>query len=76
MGKEFGSRNIFSLSSMVKSSIGLEKGGQMDLHYITEIDHTSFYTITTWSKNKFCVFILKFYQELGFKALNVLVLIS
>ena len=35
MGKEFGSRNIFSLSSMVNSTIGLERGGQANLWVIT-----------------------------------------
>ena len=35
MGEESGSRNIFSLGSMVKSSIGLERGGQVNLCYIT-----------------------------------------
>ena len=36
MEDNFGSRNIFSLSPMVKSSIGLERGGQVNLCIITE----------------------------------------
>ena len=36
MEEKSGSRNIFSLSSMVKSSIGLERGGQVNLSIITE----------------------------------------
>ena len=37
MGEKFGSRNIFSLGSIVKSSIGLERGRQVNLHILTEI---------------------------------------
>ena len=43
MGEEFGPRNIFSLSSIVNSTIGMERGGQANLWFITEINHTSFY---------------------------------
>ena len=43
MGEEFGPRNIFSLSSIVNSTIGLERGGQANLWFITEINDTSFY---------------------------------
>ena len=32
-----GSRNLFSLVSMEKSNIGLERAGQANLHVITEI---------------------------------------
>ena len=45
MGEEFGPRNILSLKSMVKSTIGLERGGQMSLCLITENNHTSLYII-------------------------------
>ena len=36
MGGNFLSKNLFSLVSMVKSNIGLERGGQANLHVITE----------------------------------------
>ena len=42
MEENFGSRNLFSLSSMVKPNIGLERGGQANLCVITEIILTSF----------------------------------
>ena len=45
MEENFGSRNLFSLSSMVKSNIGLERGGQANLHVITEIILTYFYNV-------------------------------
>ena len=45
VGKECGPRNIFSLSSIVNSTIGLERGGQANLRVITEINHTSFYDL-------------------------------
>ena len=36
MEEKSGSRNLFSLSSMVKPNIGLERGGQANLCVITE----------------------------------------
>ena len=37
MEENLGSRNTSSLSSVVKSDTGVEKGGQANLHIITEI---------------------------------------
>ena len=37
MEENLGSMNLFSLSSMVKSNIGLERGGQTNLGIITKI---------------------------------------
>ena len=45
MEENFGSRNLFSLSSMVKSNIGLEMDGQENVHVITEIILTQFYNL-------------------------------
>ena len=45
MEESFGSRYLFSLSSMVKPNIGLERGGQANLHNITEIILTYFYNL-------------------------------
>ena len=42
MEANFGSGNIFSLSSVVKPNIGLERGGQANLHIITKVILTQF----------------------------------
>ena len=45
MEENFRSRNLFSLSSMVKPNIGLKRGQQANLHVITEIILTYFYNL-------------------------------
>ena len=48
MEENLGSRNLFSLSSVVKPNIGLERGGLVNLPIITEIilTHSIIQTIT------------------------------
>ena len=45
MGESFLSKNLFSLVSMVKSNIGLERGGFANLSVITETILTQFYDL-------------------------------